>query len=467
MLPAYAADIVRATIPMVAEHHTEITKKYYELMATRHPVTLRAFDHGLHAAAVDREAMMSAVLHFARVQVDAVAAAAAGGPPVPMPGLSPVVAFYRASGMTPDQVLISARVLSRAFTQALGDRATPEIVRQWDQVLWLFATSSIADDVMRYQHSGVPDDVVWRPWSVVRRDEQVVDTVSFTLQPADGGSVPGFAPGQYTAVGVTLPDGARRLRHYTLTRAPDGDGVRITVRRLRGENGAPDGEVSSYLHDSVAVGDVLDLGPFVGDVTLDTSMVPLILISAGVGITYTAALLDHVARNQPDRPVISVHADRSPGSHALMNEIASGAALLTSFRQFTWYEEPDPDSAEDSPEDSPGDTVKDTLGVAAKAPEQAQHRFGRVRVDDLPVTLTAQIYLCGPLAFMNEIRTGLIRMGHNPHRIHYEIFGPDQWARHRFEEAPLIPEQHRHDPQEGKTAAVKSSEPIPDPAWSW
>ena len=88
-------------------------------------------------------------------------------------------------------------------------------------------------------------------------------------------------------------------------------------------------------------GDTLDVGPFVGDVTLDTSAAPLVLISAGVGITYTAALLDDVAENQPNRKVISVHADRSPGSHALMSEIALHASQLTDFTQYTWYEAPD------------------------------------------------------------------------------------------------------------------------------
>ena len=113
------------------------------------------------------------------------------------------------------------------------------------------------------------------------------------------------------------------------------------MRRLRGYDGAPDGLVSTYLQDCVGEGDTLDVGPFVGDVTLDTSAAPLVLISAGVGITYTAALLDDVAENQPNRKVISVHADRSPGSHALMSEIALHASQLTDFTQYTWYEAPD------------------------------------------------------------------------------------------------------------------------------
>ena len=46
-------------------------------------------------------------------------------------------------------------------------------------------------------------------------------------------------------------------------------------------------------------------------------------------------------------------------------------------------------------------------------------------MQELTLPATGQIYLCGPLGFMNDIRNGLIRIGHNPHRIHYEVFGDE------------------------------------------
>ncbi len=460
MLSPYAADAVRATIPVVAEHQAEMTRKFYGIMAATHPPVLQAFDRGFHAAGVDRAALMSAVLHYARRLVDMAAIRDGGHVAEPAglesPGLSPVIAAYRASGLTPDQVLIAARVLSKAFTEVLGDRTTPEIARHWDQVFWLFATSSIADDAMRYQHGELTEDVAWRPWSVVRREDEATDTMSFTLEPADGGPTPTFKPGQYAAVAVNFPDGTRHLRHYTLARGRQPGSIRITVRWLRGYDGAPDGLVSSYLHDAVHVGSTLDVGPFVGDVTLDTSMAPLILISAGVGITYTAALLDHVAENQPTREVISVHADRSPGSHALMSEIALRASQLTNFAQYTWYEAPDPGPDGYGPE---ADEFVQPVGAG-------NVRWGRVKVQELTMPGTGQIYLCGPLGFMNDIRNGLIRIGHNPYRIHYEVFGADLWARRRSADGPYIPSQ---DPQahEERADQPAGQGQEPDPAWTW
>jgi nitric oxide dioxygenase len=458
MLSPYAADAVRATIPVVAQYQGEMTRKFYGIMAATHPPVLQAFDRGFQEAGVDREALMSAVLHYARRLVDMAAVRDGGNVSEPSglesPGLRPVIAAYHASGLTPDQVLIAARVLSKAFTEVLGDRTTPEIARHWDQVFWLFATSSIADDAMRYQHGAPTEEVPWRPWTVIRREDEATDTMSFTLIPADGGPTPGFAPGQYAAVAVNFADGTRHLRHYTLARGRKPGTIRITVRRLRGYDGAPDGLVSTYLHDRVGEGETLDVGPFVGDVTLDTSMVPLILISAGVGITYTAALLDDVAENQPTRKVISVHADRSPGSHALMSEIALHASQLTDFTHYTWYEAPDAGPEGSEPE-------------AGVEPDVAgQVRWGRVKVQELTLPSTGQIYLCGPLGFMNDVRNGLIRIGHNPHRIHYEVFGADLWARRHGSAGLLVPNQEQSSNEEHAEVPEGQGQE-PDPAWSW
>ncbi|SNS70761.1 Oxidoreductase FAD-binding domain-containing protein [Actinomadura mexicana] len=65
-------------------------------------------------------------------------------------------------------------------------------------------------------------------------------------------------PGQYVSVAVTLPDGLRQPRQYTLSRTT-GDTVQITLRRVRGGATAPDGAVSTFLFENVAVGDVVEM----------------------------------------------------------------------------------------------------------------------------------------------------------------------------------------------------------------
>jgi nitric oxide dioxygenase len=48
-----------------------------------------------------------------------------------------------------------------------------------------------------------------------------------------------------------------------------------------------------------------------------------------------------------------------------------------------------------------------------------------VRAVDLPDD--AEYYLCGPVAFMQSVRTALIAAGVPVKDIQYEVFGPDLW----------------------------------------
>jgi len=63
--------------------------------------------------------------------------------------------------------------------------------------------------------------------------------------------LPRVVPGQYVSVFANLPDGNRQPRQYTVSSTALGNRLQITVRRVRGVNGAPDGQVSSFLHDVV------------------------------------------------------------------------------------------------------------------------------------------------------------------------------------------------------------------------
>ena len=67
---------------------------------------------------------------------------------------------------------------------------------------------------------------------------------------------------------------------------------------------------------------------------------------------------------------------------------------------------------------------------------------------------------------MNDVRNGLIRIGHNPHRIHYEVFGADLWARRRSADSPSLPSQDQLSHEEHADVPEGQGQE-PDPAWSW
>ncbi|MDX3659573.1 globin domain-containing protein [Streptomyces sp. ID05-26A] len=382
VLSAASAAVVRATLPVVRDHAAEITAEFYPSMFAAHPELLNLFNHGNQASGKQQIALAAAVVAYAQHLLDG----------TPFGPIAERIAHKHVSlGVRPDQYPIVGKHLIGAVATVLGDAVTPEVAAAWDEVYWLFAVSLIAAEARLFQAAGVSPDTLWRPWRVAKRDEEAVDTVSFTLVPDNGGPVPAFEPGQYVSVAVDLPDGHRQPRQYSLSQAPGRSELRITVRRVRGADGAPDGAVSNFLHDHVYTDDTVLLGPPSGEVTLEPGDRPVVLISAGIGITPMLSMLDHIASTQPERTVVAVHAENSANRHAHREEYAS----LAGSQQMNWYENGD---------------------------EGGQ--AGRIDVDSISLPANAIVHLCGPITFMRDVRAGLLLRGVHADDIKYEVFGP-------------------------------------------
>ncbi|GGU09581.1 globin domain-containing protein [Actinomadura citrea] len=395
MLSSDHAEIVRATLPAVTANGTAITGEFYTAMFAAHPELRHLFNQGNQANGEQRRALAGSVAAFAEHLVTEESA-------IPFQQILSRIAHKHASlGIRPEQYTIVGRHLMDAVAEVLGDAVTPRVHAAWSEVYWLFATLLIAEEARLYRDAACDPAAPFRPWRVTERRDEAEDTVSLVLAPADGGRVPAHRPGQYVSLAVTLPDGLRQPRQYTLSRAT-GDTVQITLRRVRGDATAPDGAVSTFLFEN-AVGDVVELSPPFGDVVMEDDGDPLVLISAGIGITPVAAMIDHLAVEQPGRRVLAVHADRSARTHALRRQIAEAGARMPHFQQLTWYE------------DTGGEEDQDV-------------RPGRIEVTRLPLPRKARVFMCGPIPFMREIRRGLAGAGVSDERVHYEVFGPDLWA---------------------------------------
>ncbi|WP_033439129.1 globin domain-containing protein [Saccharothrix sp. NRRL B-16314] len=387
MLCPASADVVRATLPAVRDHAVEITGVFYPALFAAHPELLDLFNQGNQANGQQRAALASAVATFAEHLLDPGAA--------PFAPIAERIAHKHVSlGIRAEQYPIVGRHLMAAVGTVLGDAVTPEVAAAWDEVYWLLACELIAAEARLYERGGIEPVTLWRRWRVAKRQDEAVDAVSFTLVPDDGGPVPDFTPGQYVSVAVDLPGGHRQPRQYSLSQGPARGSLRITVRRLRGLDGSPDGAVSNHLHDHVHADDILLVGPPAGENTLAAGTGPVLLVSGGIGITPTAAMLDHIARTDPTRRVVVAHAERCADRHALRAEIDHLAAGLTDADVLTWYETGDG-------------------GLP-----------GLMDVDAVPLPEDVTAHLCGPLPFMRHVRDGLVRRGVPADRIHYEVFGP-------------------------------------------
>ncbi|WP_029259201.1 globin domain-containing protein [Microbacterium sp. TPU 3598] len=388
--------VVRATEGVVAQHADEITTLFYREMFAAHPELLRVFNRANQAIGEQPKALAASVVAFAVHLIDPEA-----------PDFTPVmrrIAHKHVSlGIQARQYTIVGHHLLDAVQTVLGDAVTPEVRAAWDEVYWLFGCSLIAEEAKLYAQGGTDPEQPWRTHRVVERVVESDDVISLLLAPVEG-AVASHRTGQYVAIAVDLPDGSRQPRQYTISSGPRGDSLRVTVKRVRGEGGLPDGLVSTWLHEHAHPGTVLDVSQPAGDVVLDDDEHPLILVSAGIGITPIAAIVEDLSRRSPGRTVRLFHADRAHDTHALYPSLRRQVLAMDDARAQNWY-------------------AKDADGAPTLHPALP----GRMDLTDVELPEDAVVFMCGPLEFMRNARATLLRRGVPAERIAYEVFGPDLW----------------------------------------
>ena len=398
MLSEKSTATVNATLPVVGAAISDITARFYPRMFQAHPELLRdLFNRGNQAAGTQKEALAGSIAAFATSLVQ--------NPDTRPDALLSRIANKHASlGVTPAQYKIVHEHLFAAIVEVLGEAVTPDVAEAWDEVYWLMANALIALEERLYAEQGYLAGGTWGDWEVVGRREETDEVTSFLLRPVGGGVPRPFQAGQYVSVQVELPDGAHQIRQYSLTSAPESEIRQISVKRERGTG--PDGEVSNFLNDTVQPGQVLRVSAPFGDLVLDAAMDeagagarPLLLLSAGIGVTPMVSILSELVNRGHSAPVHVVHADRTPAAHALRGDQESLAAKLAQGTTHFWYE----------------DEADETCHA------------GRVDLTDLEVPAGVAAFLCGPLPFMRAMREQLLAKGVPASDIHYEVFGPDLW----------------------------------------
>lgn len=246
---------------------------------------------------------------------------------------------------------------------------------------------------------------------VVDRKVAESDTItSFYLVPEDGGTLPLYKPGQFLTIRLNIPGRYSPLtRTYTISDRPNDDYYRLSVKRQpppNAEPAAPPGLSSNYLHDQVQPGAVLSVKAPRGGFWLDPEdSAPIVLVSAGVGLTPMISMLNAVVAAGSDRPVWFIHGTRNGREHAMREQMRRLAAEHANVHLHVRYSRPRPEDVE----------------------EKNHHGVGRVTVDLLKELLPPaayDFYLCGPTPFMKSLYNGLVNWGVAEDRIHYEFFGP-------------------------------------------
>ncbi|MEM1079386.1 MAG: pyridoxamine 5'-phosphate oxidase family protein [Pseudomonadota bacterium] len=244
------------------------------------------------------------------------------------------------------------------------------------------------------------DDADLRDLVVVGKRQETAEIASFHFAAPDGAPLPRFEAGQYLPIELEISGVSDRIRrNYSLSGAPGAATYRLSIKR------EAHGLASRYMHDWLEIGDRLRARSPSGDFRVPPGSDPLILVSAGVGLTPMLSMLHAASEAQPARPIWYVHGARDGAHHALHAEVRALAARAPSIRTRVFYSRP-------RASDRPGLDFDTGGRVTAQA------------ISALGVGATARYMLCGPTGFVSDIRTGLESAGVAPDQIQAETFGP-------------------------------------------
>jgi ferredoxin-NADP reductase len=211
---------------------------------------------------------------------------------------------------------------------------------------------------------------------------------------------PGHVAGQHIDVRLTASDGYSAVRSYSIASAPNSEErVELTVERL------PDGEVSPYLTQELAIGDPLEVrGPIGGWFVWRTQQTePIQLVAGGSGIVPLMAMIRSRAAVGSSAPFRLLYSVRKPDGVFYREELR---ALSDKNRSVTL-----------------------TYAYTRVAPKEWPRPAGRIDAALIaqatwPSSLSPTCYVCGPTSFVESVNDLLIAMGNNPNKIRTERFGP-------------------------------------------
>lgn len=386
MLSQKTIDIVKSTVPVLEVHGVAITTTFYRNLFEAHPELLNIFNHANQEKGRQQNALANTV-YAAAVHIDNLAAI--------IPVVKQIGQKHVSLGIKPEHYPIVGQYLLEAIKEVLGDAATDEIINAWAEAYGVIADAFIGIEEEMYVAAETQEGG-WRffkDFIIIDKVKESNNITSFYLQPADGSVLPSYEPGQYITVRVNIPGEQYLLnRQYSLSQAADLKSFRISVKKDDENN--PEGKVSVHLHQNLNIGDKVEVSAPAGEFTLSKERTtPVTFISGGVGITPMMSMLETVAKSQPERAVSFIYSARTKNLHPFDQDIRSLMESLENGTYKTLYSE-----------EGDGYITKEII-------QEYAH-------------LDGDVYVCGPVGFMEAMINHLLDIGLAKDNIHYEFFGP-------------------------------------------
>lgn len=243
---------------------------------------------------------------------------------------------------------------------------------------------------------------------VFRKVKETDDVTSFYIAPIHGDSpIVSHKPGQHLTFNLPVTKESSISRSYSVSNyGQNQDYYRISVRR------DPLGLGSRFLHDSVEVGDMLNVQKPAGDFSYQPSCSEcsesVLFLSAGIGVTPILSMLQaFVERAVPDgqKEAIWVHTARDGRHHAFKDEVDELVKTAEGkVRSYVSYTKPGPNDIGNH--DLTGRVDKDVLSkIISKLNAQ-----------------TLKVFMCGPSSFIGTMEDILQDTGVPLTNIQYETF---------------------------------------------
>jgi len=250
-----------------------------------------------------------------------------------------------------------------------------------------------------------PADLTPVAWAGFRRvriaelNHETSSVVSIVLVAAEGDALTPALPGQFVIVRLhPQPDAAPVMRSFSLCGAPDATGYRLGIKRE--ENGV----ASTYIAERAQVGDIIEVSAPRGVFVLEEGTRPVVLLSGGIGITPVLAMLYALASRHSQREIWWLHGNRSGSDYAFGGEARNLLGALPNAHGYVRYSRPDETDLAGRDFDSEG-------------------HIDAALISQLGISQKSDFYMCGPPAFLTDLRKGLTDWGVAPTDVHAETFG--------------------------------------------
>ena len=206
---------------------------------------------------------------------------------------------------------------------------------------------------------------------------------------------PPLSPGNSSYCGLGQTSAPALMRSYSLSGEPDAAHWRVSVKR------EAHGAAGAYVSDELRVGDIVQASAARGSFTLRPGDTPVVLLSAGIGVTPVLAMLHALAAEASTREIWWLYGTRNGREHPFAEETRGLLKALADRHSYVCYSSPDPEDRPNVDFDAPG---RLNMGV----------------LQELNVPRDGDFYICGPSTFMSDLTAGLTGLGRrarsHPHR---------------------------------------------------